>query len=124
MIPPIHKFPEAVRQQQRVNNPYIETVNDEATCGDADSDEQGDCEQFRDGWYEGYTTWFVVEAVVGTKGASKAGSALDKLEDVSPSAVTRVISGARTTYGLKDRALGAGFNHLARGFKRTTALGA
>ncbi|WP_247729404.1 PQQ-binding-like beta-propeller repeat protein [Halovivax limisalsi] len=77
----IEALPEQVHQQQELNNPH-------------DSEAQPELYQaYREGWYAGYVTWFVFEAVVPAGEAAKAVKSVDRLDSaldrLSPSEIQR-----------------------------------
>ena len=121
-IPDLAKIPDAIRYQQRLDNPYIDITEDQEVCGDVDSSDQEPCRNFRDGWYQGYLGWFVIEMVVGTKGSSKVVKGLDDLSDADSATIRRAANLALRANDAKNRAVRTTLLRLSGAVKRGTAL--
>jgi len=114
-LPDIEEIPEAIQRQQQRDNPHYDETAENPDCGST-------CESFRLGWYRGYAAAFILEGVVGSKGASRAANGLNRIESASDGLVSSAASAALRVGEYKTRAESAVVFRLASGLRTTASI--
>ena len=113
----IAALPEAIEQEQERHNPYDADDPDEADLHDS----------YRQGWYEGYVAYMVVEMAIPAGGAGQALRSSDRLQSAVNTVdqtgdlqrAARYAGQAKHTAGAPVRYTG---HHLSRGMSATLDL--
>jgi hypothetical protein len=94
----IKALPASVKRQQRSDNPQLDPDDDNnpTSCADLSGDDEETCKSYSRGWYQGYIGWVVFESVVPFGQITRAGKALERIEDLTPEQIRRYAAAAKS----------------------------
>jgi hypothetical protein len=104
-------IPTAIQRQQQRDNPHIDATAQNAGCDSLVG--FSECDQFRQGWYEGYIGYMILESVVVSKGAGSVASKLNELDAVKYGKQTRIANAVLST----RRTVRGGLTAAREGFR-------